>query len=87
MAHEITDNDFASLADKLAGLELTDPEKILLNAIIENADDEADVTGFALSKDGGLGYDNAAHLLNQNITKGRVQVASRWTVGEFRLKG
>ena len=87
MANEIRDEDFASLASKLENLDLTPAEKILLNAIIENADDEADVTGFAMSADGGLGYDNAAHLLNQNITTGRVQIASRWTVGGFDLKG
>ena len=80
MENEITEGDFETLAAKLEGLELTNSEKVLLNAIIENADDEADVTGFSFKPEGGLGFDNATWLLNTNITKDRVQVASRWTL-------
>lgn len=78
MANQINDEDFANLADKLENLELTEGERIVLNAIIENADEEADVTGFSFKPEGGLGYDNAAHLLNTNITKGRIQLGARF---------
>jgi hypothetical protein len=75
MADEIRDEDFASLANKLEGLDLTSSEKMLLNAIIENANDDSDVAGYS--------YDNAAWLINANITAPRVQVASKFLPGSI----
>jgi hypothetical protein len=77
MSDQIREEDYASLAGKLEGLDLSPSERMLLNAIIENANDD-EVSGFSA---GGLGLDNATWLMNQNITAPRVQVAARWDVG------
>lgn len=77
---EVNEESFASLAEKLEQLELSSGERVLLNAIIENANDDSDVGGFKMDVEGGFGMDNATWLLNQNITAPRVQLASKWTL-------